>query len=105
MINTSPMIYRSFRKSLSPLPLPCLSALHSLLSTLYPLLSSLTSRQLPIFDPVGLARRCPKAALPVCFILRIAPFEPDDGALALKCQNMGGDPVEERTIMADHNPP
>lgn len=51
---------------------------------------------------MGLIRCSSKAAPPISLILGIVSFEPDDGALAFKRQNMGCDPIEEPAVMADH---
>ena len=44
-----------------------------------------------------------KTTLSIGLILGIAAFEPDDVALTFKGQNMGGDPIKEPPVMADHN--
>jgi hypothetical protein len=52
---------------------------------------------------VGLIRCDSKTTLSVSLILGIVSFEPDNITLALKCQNMGGDPIKEPPVMADHH--
>ena len=52
---------------------------------------------------MGLIGGDSEAGLSVGLILGIVTFEPGDGAIAFKRQNMGGDPIEEPAIMADHH--
>ena len=52
---------------------------------------------------MGLIRRSSKATPSISLILGIVSFEPDDGAIAFKRQNMGCDPIEEPAVMADHH--
>ncbi len=58
---------------------------------------------MPISDPVGLIRRSSKTTSSVRLVFGVGSFEPDDGTIAFKRQNMGGDPIEEPAVMADHN--
>ena len=57
--------------------------------------------QLPVPDPVGLVGSRSQPRLTVCFVVGIVAFEPDDLALPLERQNMGGDPVKKPAVMTD----
>jgi hypothetical protein len=52
---------------------------------------------------MGLIRRSSKATPSISLILGIVSFEPDDGAIAFKRQDMGCDPIEEPAVMADYH--
>lgn len=56
---------------------------------------------MPVFDTMGLVAGCPETFFPVRFIIGKVSLKPDDFTIALKGQDVGGDPVEEPSIMAD----
>ena len=61
------------------------------------------TRQPLVPDPVRLIRR--HAELPVAELLVLGEvaLEPADHAVALEGQDVGGDPVEEPAVVADHH--
>src|SRR6478672_4211309 len=61
------------------------------------------SRQLSIFYPVGLIRRGTEPPLPVRLVVLVVAFEPDDLAVALECQHVRRDAIEEPAVVADHD--
>ena len=44
-----------------------------------------------------------EAGLAVLFVLGVAAFEEIDARVALECEDMGGDAVEEPAVVADHH--
>jgi len=49
----------------------------------------LPSREVSVFGPVGLIRRSSEVTFPIRLVFGVVSFKPDNGALALKCQDMG----------------
>src|SRR5512138_2687063 len=53
------------------------------------------SGQLPVLYPVGPVRFGPQTLLTVLFVFGVVPLEPDDPALSLEGEDMGGNPVQK----------
>jgi len=52
---------------------------------------------------MGLVGCGPQARFPVRLVVGVVPVEPDDPAVPLEGEDVGGDPVEEPAVVADHH--
>ena len=52
---------------------------------------------------MGLIRGNSQPGFPVCLVIRVIPFKPDDFAVSFKSQNVGGDAIQKPAVMADHH--
>src|SRR5439155_8881172 len=59
--------------------------------------------ELSVPDAVGLIGLRAQAAVPVGLVVLIIPFEPHDAAVAFEGHDVGGDPVQEPAVVADHH--
>src|SRR5579884_3115230 len=59
--------------------------------------------QSPIPDPMRAFGLFAEPFLPVGFVLAVVAFEPDDAAVALEGQDVGGDTVQEPAVVAAHD--
>src|SRR5258705_13992847 len=57
--------------------------------------------QLPVFDAVWRVGLRAETPLPIRFVVLVIAFEPDDPAVALEGEHVGGDTVEEPAVVAD----
>src|SRR5437764_12414998 len=65
--------------------------------------SAFLSRQLPVLDPMWLIGLGAETTFAIRLVVLVIAFEPDDRAVALECEHVSRDAIEEPAIVADHD--
>ena len=62
-----------------------------------------SGRELAVLDPVGLVGIGAEPPAAVGFVILVVALEPDDLAVALEGEDVGGDAIQEPPVVADHD--